>query len=296
MKLHGQKVDYFLINFLPSALFFAYSILFYVQPSSYKTYVVLRDVHHLVMERAAPLFDIDPLDIRGIVIIEGLACHLLIYSGAAIVLIIRRRRDKTVVKASSVQRQWSTYWAVCSFLGGLIFLSTGGVINGHVFYKSLLPAYVVDLYCVLLAYASTIFWLSKTLPVPGKPKYQKSALDQELVGIKLRLLTQIMSDQQPFKLPDFSLAQLAALANMSTHHVSQVLNSGGVQFTDFVHRYRIEEARRILNSPRGELIKVENLAYELGYRSKSAFFTSFRQLTLMTPSQFRQSLKSVPAG
>jgi AraC-like DNA-binding protein len=167
---------------------------------------------------------------------------------------------------------------------------TGGVINGYIVYKSILPSYTVDIFCVVVVYGTTIFWISRALVSQiEKSKYAKSPLNPDLQRQKLLKLREIMATQKPYKSQEFSLSHLARLANLSTHHASQVINSGsGMSFNEFVNLYRVEEARNILQSSVGNQVKIETLAYELGYKSKSAFFNSFKKYTETTPARFRE--------
>jgi AraC-like DNA-binding protein len=49
--------------------------------------------------------------------------------------------------------------------------------------------------------------------------------------------------------------------------------------------YRVEEAKRLLREQRN--VKVEEIAEQVGYNSKSSFNTAFKKLTGKTPSEFR---------
>ncbi|MDL5049165.1 helix-turn-helix domain-containing protein [Oscillatoria amoena NRMC-F 0135] len=50
--------------------------------------------------------------------------------------------------------------------------------------------------------------------------------------------------------------------------------------------YRVEEAKRLLKEQMN--IKVEEIAGQVGYNSKSSFNTAFKKITGITPSEFRQ--------
>jgi AraC-like DNA-binding protein len=78
---------------------------------------------------------------------------------------------------------------------------------------------------------------------------------------------------------------------MSTHHLSQLINEGLNQnFFDFVNSYRIEEIKKQLHDPKLSHIKIEEIAFQNGFNSKSAFNTAFKKFTQTTPSQFRKEV------
>jgi AraC-like DNA-binding protein len=275
------------IHFIPAIGYFSYSFLFFLQPTNFKINAVLRSFHpEAVWTKILPSFKIDPFNIQGIVVVEGLALHLLCYTIASIVSLRSQRIRLREIKSNV---QWPFFWAFSMLIGSIIFLLTGGVVNGFVLYESVLPAYCIDLFSVVLVYTTTIFWISKMIvqKLPGD-KYSKSGLSSEFQQLKLLQLREIMEKQKPYKSPDFSLSELARLSNISPHHASQVINSfAGITFNEFVNLYRVEEARNVLKSPESNLVKVELLAYELGYKSKSAFFNSFKRYTDTTPARFR---------
>ncbi|MCY4334687.1 MAG: AraC family transcriptional regulator [Litoreibacter sp.] len=72
---------------------------------------------------------------------------------------------------------------------------------------------------------------------------------------------------------------------MSDNYVSQVLNEKiGQSFFDFVNSYRVKEAQtRLLNSDETILA----IAYDIGFNSRSSFYTAFKKGTGQTPTAFR---------
>ncbi len=95
-----------------------------------------------------------------------------------------------------------------------------------------------------------------------------------------------MNEQKLFLKPDFSLPLLADQLRVTVHQLSQVINDGlGKSFFEMTAEYRIEEAKRLLKEKPN--IKVEEIAEEVGYNSKSSFNTAFKKLTGKTPSEWR---------
>lgn len=280
-----------LLHFAPALSYFFYSFFFFFQNNGFKINSALKANHpEAIIPGYFADFPTDPLRIQGFVVIEGLAIHLLIYSIVSFVF-LRKQSAQVTQKRSRypVHVRWAYIWMLSLLIGSMLLLSTGGVINGIRIYKSWLPAFTIDIYCVLIIYINMAYWLGDALiPFISQNKYSKSPLDQKDQQSLLAGLQLIMLRQKPYKNADFSLNQLARLAQLSPHVTSQVINAGsGMSFNEFVNWYRIDEARKLLTDPAGDQIKVEGLAYELGYKSKSAFFTSFRRFTDTTPGRFR---------
>ena len=120
------------------------------------------------------------------------------------------------------------------------------------------------------------------------PKYEKSALTQEVAGEYLLRLIQFMDVAKPYLSPNLTLAKLAGQVSIRTHHLSQVINEQlHESFFDFINRYRIEEAERRLCDPSMSHYSIMGVANEVGFRSKSVFNSTFKKRTGMTPSEFR---------
>lgn len=117
-------------------------------------------------------------------------------------------------------------------------------------------------------------------------KYKTSAVTLETQTQLLEKLKKIMNETKPFVKPDFSLPELARMLGTSVHALSQVINEGlGKSFFEMTAEYRVEEAKSLLKAHPN--IKVEEIAGQVGYNSKSSFNTSFKKIAGKTPSEFR---------
>jgi len=77
--------------------------------------------------------------------------------------------------------------------------------------------------------------------------------------------------------------------NLKSHHLTQLLNLHlGISFSDLIKNYRIDEAIRLLQENKD--LKIINLVFETGFQSKSAFNSAFKEITGMTPQEYRSHL------
>lgn len=122
-----------------------------------------------------------------------------------------------------------------------------------------------------------------------RQKYRSSSLSVEDQNAILGRLSTLMKIEKPFLKPEFSLPDLAGRLKTSTHQLSQVINEGlGKSFFELTAEYRVEEAKQLLKDQPN--IKVEEIAEQVGYHSKSSFNTAFKKLTGKTPSEWRSTL------
>ena len=118
-------------------------------------------------------------------------------------------------------------------------------------------------------------------------KYANKKLDDQLASDSLTKLDDLMLSQEVYANPDLKLNDLAALLNLSGHQLSQLLNERlGKNFNTYINEYRIRRACEIIRQDRN--LKLEAVGYEVGFNSKSAFFSAFKKYTGKTPNLFKQ--------
>lgn len=123
-----------------------------------------------------------------------------------------------------------------------------------------------------------------------KPKYERSALDDESSKMLLKVLQDLMTTEQPYLDSKLTLAQLADQLRISSNYLSQIINQQtGSNFFDYINSHRVAAAKEILADPARVRVGVLTIAMDSGFNSKSAFYTAFKHHAGLTPSQYRQS-------
>ncbi len=121
--------------------------------------------------------------------------------------------------------------------------------------------------------------------IPGHLPEEEKAERERI----LRIVVNHMENNKPFLEPELTLDQLAGRISVKPRVLSQVINDGlGQNFYDFVNRYRIQEASRLLTNPQDPKITILEVLYEVGFNSKSSFNTLFKKYTGLTPTAFRR--------
>jgi len=116
------------------------------------------------------------------------------------------------------------------------------------------------------------------------PQEQVSARRAEL---KSRLLHHMDTDR-PYLKPDLTLYDLARQLGISSHQLSEVINTDcGSNFYDFINGYRVRDCMIQLRDTRNQKY-ISQIMYDCGFNSKSVFNTVFKRATRQTPSEFRK--------
>ena len=119
---------------------------------------------------------------------------------------------------------------------------------------------------------------------------QKKLISEEYLQEIKSSLIQIMENKKPFLDPELSLFKLASQLDISSHTLSYIINKGcNENFYQFINRYRIEEAKKMIQDPNMKHLSLIGIAFEVGFNSKTVFNTTFKKMTNQTPSEFKKS-------
>lgn len=125
-------------------------------------------------------------------------------------------------------------------------------------------------------------------PPPPPPRYQRNRLDDTEAGELVAKLEALMAGKQLYREPGLTLPTLADALGVTPHMLSQILNVRvGRSFFAYVNAYRAEALKEALADPGRSGRGVLELAFEVGFSSKSTLNSSFKKHTGMTPTEFR---------
>ncbi len=259
-----------------------YCFNFYLQSDQYKFNIIADSIGANVDPQPfVKSFPSDPWDLNGWIVVELQCLHLFAYASY---MFFKLRKSN----ANSVWLTLLTFTLMTASV--ILFLSEGGIINGVRFLNNLLPRLSNLLFTVFVLYLLIIYLIVKpSILSQYLPKYQKSSLEKSWRQKKAKDLLDVLEQDKLFMSPKLSLQEIADTMGIKKHHLSQVINQElGCTFFELINRFRIKEARQVLRENAD--CKMESLAYELGYRSKSAFFIAFKKETSLTPGQFAQQV------
>lgn len=122
-------------------------------------------------------------------------------------------------------------------------------------------------------------------------KYRKSVIQGLSRDKILERLRQLMEEEKIYRDLELRLDDVAAKLFITPHQLSEFVNDQlGVSFPAYVNQHRVAGAKELLlaNPDQSTL----SVGFEVGFGSKQSFNTSFKQLTGMTPSEYRK--KHIP--
>lgn len=122
-------------------------------------------------------------------------------------------------------------------------------------------------------------------------KEKKQALLSESQKLELsQKITEIMERERLYLNPELSLDDLSAALMIHKNYVSYVINDVfKINFYNYINRYRIEEAKRMLLDRSYDNLSIEGIAKSCGYKSRNVFYPVFKKMEGITPMEFKKN-------
>ena len=139
---------------------------------------------------------------------------------------------------------------------------------------------------VLTATLQTYLWRKKPTSEASQPKDQTST-DPEADALLMQRINDVMEKEKPYLDSDLKLSDLATALGTNRNTISSCINSQyGSSFSQFVNSYRISHAQKLMRTQPN--MKISEVWATSGFTTESSFFRSFKAVTGMTPSEWKQ--------
>lgn len=120
-------------------------------------------------------------------------------------------------------------------------------------------------------------------------KYEGSRLTDKQSETYLVNLIRFMEHEKPYLDEDLTLKELADRTGIPLRDLSRIINEKlHKNFSDFINFYRVEEAKHLLLREGKLEMTILDIAYDVGFNSKSNFNSVFKRHTGITPSFYKK--------
>ncbi|WP_158250482.1 helix-turn-helix domain-containing protein [Aquimarina sp. I32.4] len=110
-------------------------------------------------------------------------------------------------------------------------------------------------------------------------------------NIHYKELDFLMKEAKIYRDSTLGLDAMAKRLHISNNYLSQLVNKISKRnFTDYINRFRIEDAKLKLRNPHFANYTIIGIALESGFNSKSTFYSTFKKMTGISPKQYRQDI------
>ena len=125
----------------------------------------------------------------------------------------------------------------------------------------------------------------------GSQKYARVKVDeQEFANIVERMKSYI-EENRCYTNPELKMSDLAEVLGLSSSKLSQVFSLYVKEnYYEFINRYRLEEFKRLIAEGEYKKYTLTALSEKCGFK-KSSFFSTFRRVEGMTPTEYMKKVK-----
>ncbi len=116
----------------------------------------------------------------------------------------------------------------------------------------------------------------------------KHIKDENLLYLRIK---ELFEEEKIYREQNLSIRELAERLETNTTYLSTVINHRfEVSFKTLLNKYRVNEARNILETKKYANLTIEGIAEKVGYNSRSTFYNAFKEITGLTPTQYMNGL------
>lgn len=231
--------------------------------------------------------------------------HVLTYIIVSFIAIINYQRALTNILSNDtkIRVSWLKFMLIGSFL--IFFSLISIVLNQYFNWHQKMPVestYLLVL--LLLIFITSILFKSMKQPeifmgltveqVKINNNKGENSLPKEISNRYAEKLNEYMNLEKPYLDPDLTLTELAERLDIKVKDLSQVINNNfELRFFDYINKYRIQEAKALIENPPDPKMTILEIMYQVGFNSKSSFNTSFKKFIGMTPSEVKIKSRTI---
>ncbi|MEM8846703.1 MAG: helix-turn-helix domain-containing protein [Bacteroidota bacterium] len=118
-------------------------------------------------------------------------------------------------------------------------------------------------------------------------KYKSSALNEKRYPVLFSQIEGLIESEKLYLNQNLTIKNVADRLVINSKYISQVLNHyKNMSFIEFVNQHRVEEAKKLINSPASKSLTLEAIGNSAGFHSKSSFIKAFKKFVGKTPGQY----------
>ena len=141
-----------------------------------------------------------------------------------------------------------------------------------------------------------MYFPSPSVAEDAEKKYVNSPLTDEKKHVLFQNLEHCMTDQGIYRDKLLTKEKVTDLLGTNRTYLSQVINEQtGQTFTQYVNRYRLDEAIRLLGDPQAD-ITLKGIASDVGFSSMTTFYKVFQTNVGMSPKEYREKALHLSSG
>lgn len=135
----------------------------------------------------------------------------------------------------------------------------------------------------------SVVYAHQLLVTKPEPEITKEKADEKVTASAIQKVQHGMEVQKLYLKHNLNIEEFAKRIDLPIKDVSSVINKHyGTNFFEFMNKYRVEEAKRLLLDESCAEMTVLDILLQAGFNSKSAFHRFFNRLVGVSPTEFRK--------
>ncbi len=188
----------------------------------------------------------------------------------------------------SYKIRYNFYFYLISILTFLLFFASYFIENNKLIGIGLLINGLNGIYYFLFSYRYPEY--TQKVIKPLNIKKSKISLNNINIDDMIKKLGRLIEYDKVYRSPEISIQNLSNLLSIKTYELSLILNDYmNTNFRNLINSNRLKDAQALLTDDIGKTVL--EIAYEVGFNSKSSFNDLFVKETGISPTEFRKKYK-----
>lgn len=215
---------------------------------------------------------------------DFLTAHMFCYTMFSLIWFKKQKRNTTIKENVKVE-QWLNYFLLMNIVLIVMYFLISELI---------IPFYIglSFLFSMMVIFLSFFALKNPFMFKVSLEKYRHSTIDSNEAIQLIKQLKSFIDKEKPFLDSSLTLVKLSEKVGASSKELSQAINQiESLNYSQFISKYRVEEARRLMRSDPDSKLTIAAIAYDSGFNSISSFNTLFKKFTNTKAIDYRRSLK-----
>ncbi len=200
---------------------------------------------------------------------------------------------------SPFEMKWLEIWVAAALVSFLLSFPAVYLAAHYQLFELSLSYKLVGLLNTIYIFALSYFGFRKTslftdlairdTETTNTKTYEKSGLATYEMARIANKMTDHLKQQKPYLNPHLTLRDLSEALDLSTHHLSQMLNQHlHISFYKLINQHRVNEAKERIKSGNYAHQTLLSIGLDAGFNSKATFNKAFKEITGHTPVAFQK--------
>lgn len=200
--------------------------------------------------------------------------------------LVQKKTNRWLKRFTTVLLVFQVIWLI-HLIPYLMPKYSNRLLDAFGWYPLYLPAVIIVYWLGIMGMIITYKTEKKTIGISN------SLTETELNDVVARL-QKAMSEEKLYLNPELNLAALSKHTGLQQKMISAVLNQHiNKSFNAFVNEYRVEAFKQKIRQADMENFTMAGIAAECGFASQATFQRTFKEITGMSPSEYRKNSSQI---